>query len=75
MATYYTLQSGTGVIVLPDGSGNYLLQSDSGAAQDPFSVGMRFIEVPFRKTMTLFDSPNLTIMLPIPDTLFAQAWF
>lgn len=40
MADYITLQSGTGVIVLPDASGNYLLQSDAGGAGGTLSVNI-----------------------------------
>jgi len=38
MASYYTLQSGGGVLVLEDGSGNLLLQSDAGGAAAGLSV-------------------------------------
>lgn len=40
MADYINLQSGTGVLVLPDASGNYLLQSDAGGAAAVVAPGM-----------------------------------
>ena len=40
MADYLALQSGTGVFQLQDGSGNILLQSDTGGAGGTLSVNI-----------------------------------